>query len=55
MFCVANDLGPSDLLALSHVSSYWRAFVLSDKRWAEWFTVRHDAFDPSGGPLKYYV
>ncbi|KAJ7889240.1 hypothetical protein B0H13DRAFT_2341582 [Mycena leptocephala] len=32
----SKELGPSDLLALSHVSTYWRAFVLSDKRWAEW-------------------
>ncbi|KAJ7154568.1 hypothetical protein C8R46DRAFT_1356617 [Mycena filopes] len=38
-YFASNELGPSDLLALSHVSSYWRAFVLSDKRWVEWFNI----------------
>ncbi|KAJ7770118.1 hypothetical protein B0H16DRAFT_1686129 [Mycena metata] len=38
-YLTSNELGPSDLLALSHVSTYWRAFVLSDKRWAEWFNL----------------
>ncbi|KAJ6469363.1 hypothetical protein C8R45DRAFT_1016805 [Mycena sanguinolenta] len=38
-YLASNDLGPSDLLALSQVSTYWRAFVLGDKRWAEWFTA----------------
>jgi hypothetical protein len=41
---LAKELGPSDLLALSHVSTYWRAFVLSDKRWSEWFAVRGRVF-----------
>jgi hypothetical protein len=41
---LAKELGPSDLLALSHVSTYWRAFVLSDKRWTEWFAVRARVF-----------
>ncbi|KAF8217638.1 hypothetical protein K438DRAFT_1925041 [Mycena galopus ATCC 62051] len=36
-YLVSKELGPSDLLALSQVSTYWRAFVLSDKRWVEWF------------------
>ncbi|KAJ7863756.1 hypothetical protein B0H14DRAFT_3606711 [Mycena olivaceomarginata] len=36
-YLASKELGPSDLLALSHVSTYWRAFVLSDKRWTEWF------------------
>ncbi|KAJ6599993.1 hypothetical protein DFH09DRAFT_1504423, partial [Mycena vulgaris] len=35
-FLTSKELGPSDLLSLSHVSKYWRTFVLSDKRWAEW-------------------
>ncbi|KAJ7512369.1 hypothetical protein B0H11DRAFT_2268431 [Mycena galericulata] len=34
-----KELDPYDLLALSHVSTYWRTFVLSDKRWAEWFAI----------------
>ncbi|KAJ7034562.1 hypothetical protein C8F04DRAFT_1101363 [Mycena alexandri] len=38
-YLASSELGPSDLLALSHVSTYWRAFVLSDKRWAEWFNL----------------
>ncbi|KAJ7636823.1 hypothetical protein FB45DRAFT_1056099 [Roridomyces roridus] len=37
-FMATKHLGPYDLLSLSHVSTYWRAFVLSDKRWAEWFS-----------------
>ncbi|KAJ7096079.1 hypothetical protein C8R44DRAFT_860143 [Mycena epipterygia] len=35
----SNELDPFDLLTLSHVSKYWRAFVLSDKRWNEWFNM----------------
>ncbi|KAJ7669445.1 hypothetical protein DFH06DRAFT_1294220 [Mycena polygramma] len=38
-YLASAGLGPSDLLALSHVSTYWRAFVLSDKRWSEWFSL----------------
>ncbi|KAJ7484288.1 hypothetical protein FB451DRAFT_1363839 [Mycena latifolia] len=38
-YLTSNELGPFDLLALSHVSKYWRAFVLSDKRWVEWFNL----------------
>lgn len=38
-FYAFRELGPYDLLSLSHVSTYWRAFVLSDKRWAEWFSM----------------
>ncbi|KAJ6470232.1 hypothetical protein C8R47DRAFT_1149082 [Mycena vitilis] len=38
-YLASAELGPSDLLALSHVSTYWRAFVLSDKRWSEWFSL----------------
>ncbi|KAJ7185256.1 hypothetical protein C8R46DRAFT_375406 [Mycena filopes] len=29
----------SDLLALSHVSRFWRAFVLGDRRWSTWFNM----------------
>ncbi|KAJ7715296.1 hypothetical protein DFH07DRAFT_368297 [Mycena maculata] len=35
----SSELDPFDLLSLSHVSAYWRAFVLNDKRWAEWFSI----------------
>ncbi|KAJ7655346.1 hypothetical protein B0H17DRAFT_1266140 [Mycena rosella] len=38
-FLTSKNLDPFDLLALSHVSKYWRAFVLSDKRWAEWLKL----------------
>ncbi|KAK7059779.1 hypothetical protein R3P38DRAFT_3341351 [Favolaschia claudopus] len=37
-YLVSTQLGPSDLLSLSHVSVYWRAFVLDDNRWAEWYS-----------------
>ncbi|KAJ7718458.1 hypothetical protein B0H16DRAFT_1897656, partial [Mycena metata] len=32
-------LGFSDLLALSHVSRFWRGFVLGDRRWSIWFDM----------------
>lgn len=35
-FLASKELDPFDLLALSHASKYWRAFVLSDKRWGKW-------------------
>lgn len=39
-----QEVNPYDLLALSHVSKYWRLIVLSDKRWSEWFKVRRFLF-----------
>ncbi|KAJ7245398.1 hypothetical protein B0H12DRAFT_786816 [Mycena haematopus] len=38
-YLATKYLGPTDLLALGQVSAYWRAFVLSDKRWPEWFAT----------------
>ncbi|KAJ7696996.1 hypothetical protein B0H17DRAFT_1266727 [Mycena rosella] len=29
----------TDLLSLSHVSKFWRSFVLQDRRWATWFKM----------------
>ncbi|KAJ7150873.1 hypothetical protein C8R43DRAFT_1127798 [Mycena crocata] len=36
-YLASKELDPFDLLTLSHVSQYWRAFVMDDKRWSEWF------------------
>ncbi|KAJ7018915.1 hypothetical protein C8F04DRAFT_1149583, partial [Mycena alexandri] len=33
------NFGFSDLLTLSHVSKFWRAFVLGDRRWSTWFDM----------------
>ncbi|KAF7338790.1 hypothetical protein MSAN_02201500 [Mycena sanguinolenta] len=38
-YLASKNLAPSDLLALGQVSTHWRAFVLSDKRWVEWFAA----------------
>ncbi|KAJ6566554.1 hypothetical protein B0H19DRAFT_1138154 [Mycena capillaripes] len=35
-----------DLLAVSHVSTFWRALVLGDRRWNSWFEM---IFDPESG------
>ncbi|KAJ6541005.1 hypothetical protein DFH09DRAFT_1322866 [Mycena vulgaris] len=35
-----------DLLALSHVSKFWRSFALADRRWAAWFEL---IVDPESG------